>query len=251
MLIFANLDLQMNISSAVYNKQKKMVFPLKIIVNKTKASFTFQVKPSSRVHAIIIEIAKRMGINHLKSDIQLFKKLARAPMEASSTLKQNGVGPSDIILCHIKQTNTGWTYYSKTHDFETIKEYKRYLPKKYIMPGLNIEAMCVNPDCLNYGEERVIPFGTGEFDMNRIMTTTKCRICPGRDKGIEPPMAIKIVKMVSCYWRYEGHHPDKAGFSGLHFNKGWNKVKNCDEKKFAQLMDKHRWSDIKIYIRGL
>ena len=57
-------------------------------------------------------------------------------------------------------------YFSKTHDFETVDEYHKYLPKKYITPGLNLECMCVQPACVNYGQMKVVPLGIGTFNIN-------------------------------------------------------------------------------------
>jgi hypothetical protein len=111
--------------------------------------------------------------------------------------------------------------------------------------------MCVQPSCMNYGKLLVVPLGKGEFHLNSILTNLKCEICPGKDKGINPPMAIKKFRFVDCAWRHEGHHPDKEGFDGLHYSKGWNKVENSDEHKFESLVKNQKWTDLKIYVRGL
>ena len=127
-------------------------------------------------------------------------------------MKLEDVKPNETLTCKIVSANTGWTYYSKTHDFETVSHYKKYLPTKYIMPGLNFEALCVNPKCVEYGKSRVHPMGTGHFNISKVYSHLECVKCPDRDKGINPPMAVKAVVFVSCYWRYEGDMIGKDGF---------------------------------------
>ena len=87
--------------------------------------------------------------------------------------------------------------------------------------------------------------------MNEIMTDTKCHMCPDRDKGTEPPMAIKKVKFVSCYWRFEGDIIGNDGFPTSRYSKGWIKVKYCNEEQFAKLMISSKWKTLKLVLRGL
>ena len=162
-----------------------------------------------------------------------------------------GIKANETLKMDIKKANSNWTYYSKTHDFETVKEYKKYLPKKYIMPGINLEVMCVNPNCLEYGKSRVVPLGTGQFEINEIMNNTKCHLCPDRDKGTEPPMAVKRVKFVSCYWRFEGDIIGDDGFPTRRYSKGWFKVSDCNEEAFAKLMASSKWTSLKLVLKGL
>lgn len=241
----------MNTASLAYDKIKTKKFMLKINVTKVKSTLAFQVCLNTRIQNIIIKICKKIGIDHLNSNLQLYKGFSRSPLVKSRTLGQYKVKPGETLKCEIISANSDWTYYTKTHDFETVEEYKKYLPKKYIMPGMNLECMCVNPDCIEYGEPKVKPLGTGHFDINKLFVGVKCCICPDRAKGTNPPMAIKKVVFVSCYWRYEGKKYDVNGFEGLKFNKGWVRIENCDEKNFAKLMASEKWADMKIIIRGL
>lgn len=224
---------------------------VQIVMPQTKSGFQVVVEPSTRIQSIIIEVAKKLGVNHLQSNIKLYKKLDRAPMEASSTINQNLVKDRDQLFVQISSTNSGWSYYTKTHDFETAHEYHKYMPKKYITPGLVIECMCVNPKCINYGKLKVIPLGTGHHNLNQILTGTKCHLCPDRDKQTNPPMALRSVKLVSCYWRFEGDIVKSDGFPSRDFSRGWRKVEDFDAEAFGKVWLKEKWTDLDIVCRGL
>ena len=241
----------MNTSSALYNKRKHDKIKVKIIIPKMGTSYQIVVEPCTRIQQVIIDLAKRIGVDFLNSNMKLHKKLVHVPMDPASTIKQNEVQNGDELFAHISSANTGWTYFSKTHDFETVPEYHKYLPKKYILPGLDLEAMCVHPNCIEYGKLKVIPMGTGHHNVNTILSTTKCPLCPDRDKGINPPMAVKSVKLVSCYWRYEGDVVKKDGFPSREFLKGWRKVEDFDNQAFAKLYQQFYWKDLVIVVRGL
>lgn len=164
----------MKISSGGYNRIKRRRFPIKVRIKDVKSTFQFIVTPATRIQQIVIQICDKIGIDHLKSNVQLYMGFSNSPLKKHSTCKLEGVKPNCTLKCRVHSANTGWTYYSKTHDFETVAEYKKYLPKKYIMPGLNIEAMCVNPLCIEYGKLKVRPFNTGHFNINKIYTNLKC-----------------------------------------------------------------------------
>lgn len=218
----------MNISSGKYLKTKNNPFPISVRIKDIKSTFRFRITLATRIQQIIIQICDKIGIDHLKSNVQIYKGFNPLPLKKAATAKLEGIRPNDTLKCKIHSSNAGWTYYSKTHDFETVAEYKKYLPKKYIMPGINFEAMCVNPQCVEYGKLKVQPKGSGHFNINETYSNLKCVNCPDRDKGTNPPMAVKRVIFVSCYWRYEGDMIGKSGFETRKFNKGWVKVENCD-----------------------
>ena len=241
----------MHISSSTYNKRKQKSFTIKIRAKDIKSTFGFRVMPCTRIQKIIIDLANKIGIKHLSSSIQLYKRLANYPINKSGTVDQAKIKPNELIIMKIDKANADWTWYTKTHDFETIKEYKKYLPKKYILPGLNLNCMCVNPNCVEYGKAKVVPKGSGHFDVDDVMNNTFCEFCPDRKLGTNPQMAVKNVVMVSCYWRYEGKALDEGGFERTKFGKGWVKVENCDEKNFAKLFGDYKWKDLKIVVRGL
>ena len=241
----------MNISSSVYNKIRTNRFSIKIRVAPVMTTLSFNVMPCTRLNKLIHLIAKKVGIDALKSNIQLYKRLSFHPLLKSSTVQQCQIKPGETIVCKFKAAErSGWSYFAKTHDFETVSEYKKYLPKKYITPGLNLEVMCVNPNCIEYGETKVKPLGTGLFDVNRLFTNTKCHLCPDRKLGTNPPMAVKKVRFVSCYWRYEGKASDESGFERTKFGRGWVKVRDFDEKNFGKLMQGSKWKDLRIAVRG-
>ena len=241
----------MNISSGVYNKNKHNHLRVQILIPKVSGGFQVIVEPCTRIQTLVIEIAKKLGVDFLQSNINLYKKLERAPIDPTSTIQQNGIKDREQLLVQITSTNAGWSYYTKTHDFETVSEYHKYLPKKYIAPGLNMEGMCVNPRCVNYGKMKVIPLGLGQFNISSLLAVTKCHICPDRDKGTNPPMCIKEVVLVSCYWRYEGDMTQKDGFPSRSYAKGWRKVEECDVHAFADLYAKQKWTNLDIVCKGL
>ena len=61
----------MNISSGIYNKNKDKKFKIKVIVPLIKSDFQIVVTPKTRLHNIIIHICKKVGIDHLKSNISM------------------------------------------------------------------------------------------------------------------------------------------------------------------------------------
>ena len=235
----------------MYKDKKKESVRLKVVIPKMKTGYVVSVQRWQRIQMLVIDLAKRVGVDFLASNIKLHKKLSHVPMDPASTVHQNDLKDGEEIFAHIISTNDGWVYYSKSHDFETVSEYHKYMPKKQILPGLNLEAMCVHPRCIEYGKVKVLPQGTGHFNINQLLSNTKCSLCPDRDKGINPPMAVKEIKLVSCYWRYEGDIVKKDGFPSREFLKGWRKVENFDNEAFGQLYQQHNWKDLVLVLRGL
>ena len=98
---------------------------------------------------------------------------------------------------------------------------------------------------------KVVPLGIGSFNINSVISSIKCHICPDRDKNTNPPMAVKDFVLVSCYWRYEGDLVKKDGFPSREYAKGWVKVENGDRKAFSKLYDKFKWTNLTIVCQGL
>ena len=76
-------------------------------------------------------------------------------------------------------------------------------------------------------------------------------MCPGRDLGTNPPMAVTKVRFVRCFWRWDGHHPDKSGFIGFDYKRTWVRVPDSDDIRFNMVMKQYDWKNFNIYVRGL
>src|SRR3990167_2507403 len=186
----------MNITSSKYPKMRSNKKSVIISIPKTQSLFQIVVEEGTRLHSVIIEVAKRLGVNHLQSDIQVYRKFARCAMHPESTIHQNKIEDKETLTVQLKCTDKALSYLSKTHDFETAQEYHKYMPRKHITPGITLEGMCVNFDCVNYGKTKVIPLGTGFFKLNQLLGDVKCCLCPDRDKQTNPPMSIKKISLV-------------------------------------------------------
>ena len=240
----------MKTSSAVYDANKLTKQRLLVNIPKVHTHFQLVVQPSTRIHSIVIDVCKKLGIDHLQSNVKIFRPLASSQMDPTTTVHQNKIKDNETVYVQIDSANANWSYHTKSHDFETVGEYRKYMPKKYITPGFNVEAMCVHPECVNYGKEKVIPLGTGHFNYGSLVTNLKCQLCPDRDKNTNPPLAVKAIVLVSCFWRFTGEAM-RNGFPIKEFNKGWRRVEECDKTAFSKLWADYQWRDLTIVCRGL
>lgn len=210
-----------------------------------------EVTPLTRIQTLVINLCKKLNLRHLESEVEIYTKDSQYHCMPQSTLKQNQVEPNSLLIAKMGRTNAGWNYFNPVHDFQTVNEYKKYQKKNYLMSGLNIEACCVAERCVEYGITKYIPLGTGTFHFQEVLNSIVCNHCPGRDMGTNPPMAVKKIRFVKCFWRYDGEHPDRNGFLGYHYIKSWFKVEESDELRLSKVLRSQNWKDFTIYVRGL
>mmetsp|Transcript_26603 Transcript_26603/g.23577 ORF Transcript_26603/g.23577 Transcript_26603/m.23577 type:complete len:121 (+) Transcript_26603:317-679(+) len=120
-------------------------------------------------------------------------------MNPASTLAQTGVKHGSSLIAKIGSTGYGSkvnTYYkiiskksnfgaSRPENYVNEDNYPVYSLKTHSeFLGLKVKGVCTNLDCVAYNKDVVYPFGSGDFDVNTILSNTKCKACPYRDLGL-------------------------------------------------------------------
>jgi hypothetical protein len=83
----------------------------------------------------------------------------------SKNQRQNGILPNATLVCKIECANLKrFNYFDPTPDFSSQATQKTYKSEKnYIMRGLNLEAICKNPRCMENGNKKLVAMGFGNF----------------------------------------------------------------------------------------
>ena len=66
--------------------------------------------------------------------------------------------------------------------------------------GLNLDVVCVTPECQAFGQETTVQYGMGTFNINKLVNTTNC---PGCKLAI-PKDKVKGLTFFNCHYRVEG-----------------------------------------------
>lgn len=74
--------------------------------------------------------------------------------------------------------------------------------------------------------------GCGNFDVNTVLSNTKCKACPYRDLSLQKPIKVKVITLVNCYWKIEGNYVDANGFYNYKYMKKWIKTEGADSSAF-------------------
>lgn len=240
---------------------KKVVdYPIKIRISipETKKSFDLNLSIHTTVKEINSIISQKLGFDPFITNFNFEAPRDFYIMNPTSTLLQNRVRSGDIIQAKITLTTTLNAKSQLNPRSQIIKslidlsELSNYKPNvRSNVYGLIIEGVCINQKCLGYAENMKFPLGVGEFNLNEIINGIKCPICPYREFGTNPLIVVKQIKLVNCYFKYEGSYKDDNGFVHRKVCPSFFKIEGENINKLYQIIDKNKWIDFSITVKAM
>ena len=118
--------------------------------------------------------------------------------------------------------------------------------------GLTIEAICINPKCINFHRHIVFPIGMGTFSLERVQKDIKCQMCPYRALGINPAVIVKELQFKNCRWTISGHKKARNGngYFEQSLNR-WVRVEGKDTTSFQHIVSQDQWKNVWIEIKKI
>jgi hypothetical protein len=145
--------------------------------------------------------------------MELYCPDQRHPVNPIQTLQQHSVRDGDTLtvrMLHAVVQKPKSSFFSEDKAIGAL-DMKKHNPDVTPRPvGLIVQGACQAPRCVNHDKEVELPLGTGTFDFAYLNTKLKCPTCPNRDQFINPPILVKAIRVVNCYWRCVGQF-EKAG----------------------------------------
>lgn len=164
------------------------------------------------------------------------------PMKPTSSLQQNGIEKSNtIVKVVIKRVK-------KNPGIETNLEGSGSATKKAKEPkssvedsafGLNLEAACSNPKCVNYQQNIQVNYGYGDFPIFQVISSLKCAICPYKNQHLIPTMMCKSIRVEKCLYKLLGTVPDR---DGLPLDKTIGYIKAASNTDILNKLSSTNWS---------
>lgn len=239
---------------------------IKVKVPDMCREFNFKLYKKTRVKEIIIRLCELLDIDPLRTEMFLFAPFGFNEMNHTSTLVQNGIEDGMAITAKIHYTDAGSkmnTLYkvvskktqfgnSASENFVSKDNFPVYDLKGHVdLFGLKVTGVCINPYCLAYNKEVTFPLGTGTFDINSILTNTRCQTCPYKDRNAQKPIKVKSVSLVNCCWMLKGHYVDMNGFTNYKYSKNWFRTEGSDNTKLYDLLRQTNYLDPEVIVKVL
>lgn len=240
---------------------KKVVdYPIniKIYIPETKRSFTLNLSIHTTIKEINTIISKKLGYNPFITNFNFECPREYFILKPTSTLQQNRIRQGDTLYAKITLTTT----FNPKSSLDTraplirtlseLSELKKYQKNiRSNIYGLIIEGICINEKCLSYAENMSFPLGTGEFTIGEILNGIKCPICPYRDFGINPSIVVKQIKLINCFFKYEGRYKDHQGFIQRISNSCFTKIEGENTTKLYKIIEGKQWIDFLVTVKSL
>jgi len=240
---------------------KKVVdYPIKIKISipETKRSYSLNLSIHTTIKEINSIVSQKLGYDPFITNFNFEDPRDFIILNPTSTLQQNRIRPGDTLnakITLITSTNPKANLDTKSPlirsliDLSDLSTYKTNLRSNVY--GLILEGVCVNDKCLAYAENMNFPLGIGTFTINDILNGVKCPICPYRELGVNPSVVIKQIKLVNCYFKYEGRFKDNQGFVQRKACPGFFKIEGENTTKLYQIIDKNKWMDFLLTVKSL
>lgn len=239
---------------------------IKVSVPDVKRDFTFKVVGKTRVKELCNRVCQLLDLDPIRTDIILYPQYGLHELNPASTLTQNNIQNGSVLAAKIHYTGYG----SKVNTFYKViskkKQFGNQPPEAYVneddypvyslkthseMYGLKVKGICTNKDCIAYNKEVTFPYGIGTFDVNTVLTKTKCQTCPYKDKDLQKPITVRNITLVNCCWKLEGHYFDSNGFYNYKYMKHWIKTEGADPNIFYDKIKEVSYIDPKIIVKEL
>ena len=153
----------------------------------------------TNIHALKIEICKKLGLLVFDTQIDLYGGRDKwRPMKPTSTLQQNDIQANKAnIKAIINRIKTNSPLDVKIENAIKIdKKIKgNNASDEDNVFGLNVEAACTNPKCVNYQQSISINFGYGSFPVFNVISGLKCDVCPYKSQYLRPSMMCKSLRV--------------------------------------------------------
>lgn len=133
---------------------------------------------------------------------------------------------NSIHFCEINEFLTGKRFGNATAEnfIDSEKFLVQSLRTQNELYGVKVTGRCVSPRCIAYDKEVAFILGIGKFDINGILTNTRCQTCPYKDRNSQKPIQVKNISLVNCFWKVEGNYIDVNGFNNFKYCKDWFKT---------------------------
>lgn len=249
-----------------YGTVRETKIRVKVRVPDMGREFNFKLYRKTRIKEICIRLCELLDIDPLRTECIMFPPFGYLEMSHSSTLVQNRVEDGMTLTAKIHYTGYGSkvsTLYkvvakksqfgnSAVENFIDDEKFPVYDLKTNVeLHGVKLTGKCVNPDCIAYNKEVTFPLGTGTFDINSILTNTKCQTCPYKDRDCQKPIKVKNISLVNCYWGLKGHYVDVNGFTNYKYTKAWLKTEGADHTKLYDLLRQTTYLDPELTVKAL
>eukprot|EP01015_Nassula_variabilis_P008752 TRINITY_DN16935_c0_g1_i1.p3 TRINITY_DN16935_c0_g1~~TRINITY_DN16935_c0_g1_i1.p3 ORF type:complete len:194 (-),score=11.76 TRINITY_DN16935_c0_g1_i1:102-683(-) len=186
------------------------------------------------------------------STITVTKEYTEVPLAPMTTLFQNKIKTGDVLIAEIVLAQDyGLLLKKPVNLYLPDEQIAGYYPKYRIGTyGIILYGVCNNPKCIEYQKDMQIPLGGGKFNFEEMVTKTKCPACPYRELGVNPPIQVRDIKFVNCFWRYEGKYALQAsGNPDSEIAKNWFRVEGEDNKKFYDLLEQKDWQELTLIVK--
>jgi len=250
----------------IFDDHRETKIRIKIKVPDMNREFNFKLLKKTRIKEICIRLCDLLDLDPLRTDIFMFPPGGFLEMNHSSTLFQNGIDESMILTAKIHYTgyrskvNTLYKIVSKKTEFgnataENFIDSDKFpvysLRTQVELYGVKVTGTCVNPRCIAYDKEVSFLLGTGTFDINNILTNTRCQTCPYKDRNSQKPIKVKNISLVNCYWKVEGNYIDVNGFNNFKYCKDWFKTEGADNLKLYDMLQKTNYINPALVVKCL
>lgn len=234
-----------NINITVSIPETKRLYPLNLSIHRTM----------KEINSIISE---KLGYDPFITNFNFESPRDFIILNPTSTLLQNCIRNNDTIIAKLTITtsiNPKNCLESRSPLIRSLMELSELSKYKVNLKsniyGLILEGVCVNDKCLSYAENMIFPLGTGFFTINEILNGVKCPICPYREFRVNPSIIVKQIKLVNCYFKYEGRVKDKNGFIQKKNWSGFIKIEGENTTKLYQIISGRNWIDFIVNIKQL
>ena len=228
--------------------------------------FNFKLFKKTRVKEIVIRLCELLDVDPLRSDVFLYGPFGMHEMNHTSTLVQNGIENGMTLTAKVHFTGYGskvstiYKVVSKQTQFGNMPA-ENYIDRESVsafdlkanveLYGVKILGVCVNPYCIAYNKEVTFPLGTGTFDINAMLTNTRCQTCPYKDRNAQKALKIKNISLVNCVWKLKGHYIDSTGFNNVKTTKDWQLTEGTDHTRLYKLLTDTNYLDPQLTVKAL
>lgn len=240
---------------------KKVVdYPIqiKISIPETKRSFSFSLSIHTTIKEINSMVSQKLGYNPFLTNFNFESPRDYIILSPTSTLQQNNIRNNDTLFAKLTITSTNNPKSSLDSrsplirsllNLSELNKYGKTLRTNIY--GLIIDGVCVNEKCLSYAENMSFPLGTGTFTLDEILNGIKCPICPYKELGVNPSIVVKQIKLVNCYFRFEGNYKDRQGFVHRKAAGNFLKVEGENTNKLYQIIEEFQWVNFLLTVKQL
>jgi len=239
---------------------------IKVRVPDVGREFNFKVFKKTRVKEICTRLCELLDVDPLRTNVILYPPYSFTEMNHTSTLMQNSIEDGNQIAAKIHYTGYG-SKVSTLYKVVTKKsEFSNTNVEKFVetnsfpvydlktnveLYGVKITGACMNPACIAFNKPVTFPMGSGVFDINSLLTKTKCQTCPYKDRDAHKPIKVQNISLVNCYWSIKGNYIDQNGFNNYKYCKNWYKTEGADHMKLYQLLRETPYTNPELTVRAL